>query len=272
VVGGCWSVADLQVYIHYFGRRSSVIRRLLFFSLLWEVPLQSQGVLPPQLVSLTRSSIGKKVIMAVTGLIWVGFVFFHMYGNLKVFEGAVYFNAYADGLRTVGGPIFGYTHLLWIARLGLIGALLLHVWAAISLYQQARKARPKSYAMHRTLQANYATKTIRYGGLAILFFVIYHLMHFTFGVPVVHGDFRAHDPYHNVIYGFQSAPVVAVYLVAVIVLGLHLYHGTWSMLQTLGLNNKAYDRLIRVVGLLLALVISVGFAIVPIAILFGFVE
>jgi succinate dehydrogenase / fumarate reductase, cytochrome b subunit len=233
--------------------------------------LQSQGVLPRQLFSLTRSSIGKKVIMAVTGLIWVGFVFFHMYGNLKIFEGAAYFNAYADGLRVLGGPIFGYTHLLWVARLGLVGALVLHVWAAVSLYQQARKARPQSYAMHRTLQANYANKTIRYGGMVILFFVIYHLMHFTIGVPGVHGDFRAHDPYYNVIYGFQSWPVVGVYLLAVTVLGLHLYHGTWSMLQTLGFNNKNYDKLIRALGLVLALVISIGFAVVPISIVLGYV-
>jgi succinate dehydrogenase / fumarate reductase, cytochrome b subunit len=234
--------------------------------------LQAQRVLPPGVLGLASSSIGKKVIMAVTGLIWIGFVAFHMYGNLKIFAGAAYFNEYSAGLRSIGGPIFGYTHLLWVARFGLILSIVLHVWAAVSLYQRARKARPRNYEMQRTLQANYAALTIRYGAVVIFFFVLFHLMHLTWGVPGIHDDFQHGDPYRNVVVGFQSIPAVIIYTIAVIALGLHLYHGTWSMFQTLGINNKNYDRLIRGLGWALALVIPIGFIIVPYSVLLGFVR
>jgi succinate dehydrogenase / fumarate reductase, cytochrome b subunit len=122
------------------------------------------------------------------------------------------------------------------------------------------------------LQANYAAITIRYGGAVIFFFVIYHLMHLTWGVPVIHNEFHHGDAYHNVVAGFQSIPNVIIYTIAVIALGLHLYHGTWSMFQTLGLNNRTYDRLIRGLALALAVIIPVGFIIVPYSVLFGFVS
>lgn len=234
--------------------------------------MQTQSVFPRQAISLTRSTIGKKVIMAVTGLIWIGYVVVHMYGNLKVFLGAEAFDSYAEGLRTLGEPLLGHSHLLLIARLVLIISLVLHVWAAVSLYGLARRARGTRYSVYRTQQANVAALSIRYGGLAILLFILYHLMHFTWGVPGVHSDFRPGHPYHNLVVGFQSWPVVIVYLLALVALGLHLYHGTWSMFQTLGLNNRTYSRLLRLVALGLALVVSLGFAIVPLAVLFGMVS
>jgi succinate dehydrogenase / fumarate reductase cytochrome b subunit len=223
-------------------------------------------------LGLASSSIGKKVIMAVTGLIWIGFVAFHMYGNLKIFLGAAYFNEYSAGLRSIGGPIFGHTHLLWVARIVIVLSIVLHVWAAVSLYRRARTARPRNYEMHRTLQANYAAITIRYGGAVIFFFILFHLMHLTWGVPGVHSQFEHGDPYHNVLIGFQSIPAVIIYTLGVIALALHLYHGTWSMFQTLGINNRNYDRLIRGLGLALALIIPIGFIIVPYSVLFGFVR
>jgi succinate dehydrogenase / fumarate reductase cytochrome b subunit len=234
--------------------------------------LQAQRVLPTGLLGLTNSTIGKKVIMAVTGLVWIGFVAFHMYGNLKVFQGAEYFNHYSEGLRELGGPIFGHAHLLWVARIGLIVTIVLHVWAAVSLYRRAAKARPRSYEMQRTVQANYASITIRYGGLVIFLFVLFHLMHLTWGVPGVHNSFVHGDPYSNVISGFQSIPAVIVYLLALTALGFHLFHGTWSMFQTLGFNNKRYDGALRGLALALALVVPIGFATVPLAIVFGFVS
>jgi succinate dehydrogenase / fumarate reductase cytochrome b subunit len=237
-----------------------------------EAPVQAQRVLRPGVLGLANSSIGKKVIMAVTGLVWIGFVAFHMYGNLKIFGGAEYFNEYSAGLRTLGEPLFGHTHLLWVARFVLVAAIVLHVWAAVSLYQRARTARPRNYEMHRTLQANYAAITIRYGGAVIFFFVLYHLMHLTWGVPVIHNEFHHGDAYHNVVAGFQSIPNVIIYTIAVIALGLHLYHGTWSMFQTLGINNRTYDRLIRGLALALAVIVPVGFIIVPYSVLFGFVS
>lgn len=221
---------------------------------------------------LIRSTIGKKAIMAVTGLVGIGFIFFHMYGNLKIFYGAAYFNAYAEGLRELGAPIFSHTHLLWLLRIVLIVSVVLHVWAAVSLYQQARKARSTNYTVKRTVAANYAAKTIRWGGLVLFFFIIFHLMHFTWGTPGVARDFIPGDPYHNVVAGFQSIPTTLFYLLAVLALGLHLYHGTWSMIQTLGFLSSRYDTPVRLFGLALAIIIAGGLALVPLAVMFGIVS
>lgn len=220
---------------------------------------------------LPRTTIGKKVIMAVTGLIWVGYVVVHMYGNLKLFMGQEYFNVYAEGLRTLGAPVFGHGHLLFIARIGLIGSLLLHVWAAVALTARARAARPRGYELKKSVQATFASLYMRWGGVAILFFILYHLAHLTWGVPGLSSSFVRGDPYSNVVNSFASGPAIFLYYIALLALGLHLYHGVWSMFQTLGLNNKAYSPLIRIVALLLAIVVPVGFAIPPLAVLLGYV-
>lgn len=225
-----------------------------------------------QAMALYRTTIGKKAIMALTGAIWIGYVVVHMYGNLKVFSGAVYFNEYAEGLRTLGAPVFGHLHLLFIARVVLVATLIAHVWAAFSLYQQARRARPTDYAMLRVVQANYPSLTMRYGGVFILLFIVYHLMHLTWGAQLVHSDFIRGDAYHNLVVGFQAWPVVLVYLVGLVALALHLYHGTWSMFQTLGLSSRDTEYIYRGVSLFLAIVVPVGFAIVPIAVQIGMVR
>ena len=224
-----------------------------------------------QAAALYRSTIGKKALMALTGLIWIGYVVMHMYGNLKAFQGGVYFNEYAEGLRSLGGPVFGHLHLLTIARIVLVAAIVIHVWAAYSLWLLAREARPANYASRRVVQANYASVTMRYGGTVILLFVLYHLAHLTWGVSGVHSDYIRGDAYHNLVVGFSSAPVVIIYLIALVGLGLHLFHGTWSMFQTLGLNNDDWDGPLRALAWLLAIVIPVGFAAVPIGVLFGFI-
>ncbi|HXV44292.1 MAG TPA: succinate dehydrogenase cytochrome b subunit [Anaerolineae bacterium] len=223
-------------------------------------------------LNLYRSSIGKKVIMAVTGLIGIGYVIMHMYGNLKVFDGAEHFNAYAEGLRELGAPIFGYSHLLWIARLVLLVAVVLHVWAAWSLYRESEKARSTKYVKHVKLQANPAALYIRVGGVMLLLFIILHLMHLTWGVPGVHPDFEAGNVYHNVVLGFQSYLPTLFYLVAMVALGFHMYHGTWSLFQTLGLNNQNYTLPLRLVSLILAIVVAGGFALVPLAVMFGIIS
>jgi succinate dehydrogenase / fumarate reductase cytochrome b subunit len=225
-----------------------------------------------QAVALYRSSIGKKALMALTGLIWIGYVVVHMYGNLKVFTGSEHFNEYAEGLRVIGAPIFGPLHLLTIARIGLIAAIVIHVWAAYALYQLAREARPVTYASRRVVQANYASLTMRYGGTVILLFILFHLAHLTWGISPVHSDYIRGDAYHNLIAGFRSLPVVLIYLVALVALGLHLFHGTWSMFQTLGLNDSPWNVAFRALAWLLAIVVPVGFAVVPIAIQLGFVQ
>lgn len=226
-----------------------------------------QGV---QVLSFSRSTIGKKVIMAVTGVIGIGFILVHMYGNLKVFIGPEYFNAYSEDLRALGAPIFGHAHALWIMRLILIASVALHVWAATALTIQARKARPDQYAVKRTLEANYASKLMRWGGVVIFVFILYHLMHFTWGN--IHPDFIPGEVYHNLVVGFQFLPNVIFYLIAVSLLGLHLYHGGWSMMQTLGILSPRYDQAVRRGAAAFALLMTLGFAVVPLAVLFGVVK
>jgi succinate dehydrogenase / fumarate reductase, cytochrome b subunit len=232
------------------------------------------SVMSISVISLYQTSIGKKVIMAVTGLIGIGFVILHMYGNLKVFGGPEYFNVYSEGLRGIGAPIFGHTHLLWIGRIVLLGAVVLHVWAAWSLYQESRHARTVKYVKHTTIQASPAALYIRVGGVILLIFLIFHLMHFTWGVPGIHPDFSETDVYHNVVAGFRSygyLPAV-FYLVAMAALGFHLYHGTFSLFQTLGASNQSHAKSLRALSLCLAIIVSVGFAIVPLAVMFGLIS
>lgn len=224
-----------------------------------------------QAVALYRSSIGKKALMALTGLIWVGYVVMHMYGNLKAFTGSEHFNEYAEGLRYLGAPIFGHLHLLTIARIVLVASVGIHIWAAYTLFVQARQARPSSYASRRVVQANYASITMRYGGTVILLFVLYHLAHLTWGIGGIHADYVRGDAYHNLLVGFRSLPVVILYLAALVAQGLHLFHGTWSMFQTLGLNDSNWDGAFRALAWILAIVVPVGFAAVPIAIQLGII-
>lgn len=222
--------------------------------------------------ALYRSSIGKKAIMAVTGMMWIGFVAFHMYGNLKAFQGAEYFNGYAEGLRELGAPVFGHLHLLTLLRIAIVAAIALHMWSAWSLYQQARHARPASYAQRRVIQANYASLTMRFGGILIVLFILFHLMQLTWGIPGIHSDFVPGDAYHNLIGAFQAWPVVIFYLAALVALGFHLFHGTWSMFQTLGWNNRDFDGIVRGLAWIVAIVIPLGFAIVPLAVQFGILQ
>jgi succinate dehydrogenase / fumarate reductase cytochrome b subunit len=223
-------------------------------------------------MTLHRSSIGKKIIMAVTGVIGLGYVLLHMYGNLKAFLGRDYFNAYAEGLRTLGAPIFGHAHLLYVARLILLVAVVLHIWSAYSLTQQAHHARPSNYMVNKKVQANYASLTMRWGGVVILIFLIYHLMHLTWGLPVAPGVFIPGDAYHNLVNGFQFLPATILYLLGVIALGFHLYHGTFSAFQTLGLNNQNTESPLKATALALSLVISIGFAAVPISVVLGIIR
>lgn len=224
-------------------------------------------------LTLPRTTIGKKVIMAVTGLIGIGFVIGHMYGNLKVFSGPEEFNAYAEGLRTFGEPIFTHSEPLWIVRIVLLVAVALHVWSAWSLYQDSRRARSTKYVVHTTLHTNAAARYIRFGGTVIFIFIILHLMQFTWGVPVIQPDFIPGNAYHNLVVGFQSyyyLPAI-FYLVALAFLAFHLYHGVWSMFQTLGLNNSGYTKVWQGLALVVTIVVTVGFAVVPLGVMFGLV-
>lgn len=187
-------------------------------------------------MSLFASSIGKKVVMGVTGIILIGFVVGHMAGNLLVYRGPEALNAYAEGLRKIPA-------LLWVARTVLLLAVALHLWAATSLTRTNWKARAVGYRETTPLASTYASRTMRLSGVTLLLFVVYHLLHFTFGVRAVHPQFKNADVYHNFVTGFQHPLVSLFYIAAMLALGLHLYHGAWSMLQTLGLSHPRYNHL-----------------------------
>ena len=188
----------------------------------------------PTVASFFTSTIGKKVVMAVTGVVLVGFVVAHMAGNLQLYLGPEALNAYGHALREL---LHGTG--LWIARAVLLAAVALHVWAATSLTLQSRAARPVGYRKQSWTESTYASRTMRWSGPILLLFILYHLAHFTTGHA--HPQFVEEDVFGNVVVGFQSGPVVFFYLMAMLALGLHLYHGIWSMLQTLGLSHPRYN-------------------------------
>jgi succinate dehydrogenase / fumarate reductase cytochrome b subunit len=225
-----------------------------------------------QAVALYRTTIGKKAIMAVTGVVWIGFVIAHLYGNLKAFQGREAFDHYAEGLRTLGEPIFGYLHLLTLVRIVLVVALVLHVWAAYTLFVQARRARPTNYAARRIVQANYASLTMRWGGTVILLFLLFHLAQLTWGVSAISPTFVRGAAYDNLLAAFQFWPITVLYLLAVAALGFHLYHGTWSMFQSLGILDRTFDGVVRALAVALAILVPLGFAAVPIAIQLGIIS
>jgi succinate dehydrogenase / fumarate reductase, cytochrome b subunit len=220
-------------------------------------------------LTLYRSSIGKKAVMALTGLIGIGFVIMHMIGNLKVFLGAQAFNDYAAFLRTFGEPVLPYSTVLWIIRLVLLGAVVLHVMAAYQLTRMDWAGRPVRYAHRKDVQATFASRTMRWGGVIIVLFLIYHIAHITLGI--VHPSFEEGNAYHNFVAAFQVWWVTLFYVAAMLALGLHLYHGFWSMFQTLGWNSRTYNRLLRGLAVLVALVLTVGFVAGPLGVLFGIV-
>jgi succinate dehydrogenase / fumarate reductase, cytochrome b subunit len=223
-------------------------------------------------LTLYRSSIGKKAIMAITGLIGYGFVIIHMIGNLKVFQGREHFDEYAEFLRTVGSPAVPEGALLWIIRIVLLAAVALHVWMAVSLTRQDLGARSVRYRQKKQVQASFASLTLRWGGIALFLFIVYHLLHFTFGVAAIHPTFVRGAAYDNVVAGFLNPLNVLVYLLAMAALAMHLYHGVWSMFQTLGLNGSRTDGLWRGLAVLSAVALFVGFSLVPLAVVAGFVR
>ena len=214
-----------------------------------------------------RSTVGKKVLMAVTGFILLGFVIVHMIGNLKAFLGAEYFNTYAEELRALGAPFFGHEQALWVFRIVLLGAVLIHALFGIQLWLLSRRARPVGYQKTPHLETTPASRTMRWGGLLIGAYVVYHLLHLTIGNA--NPDFIPGDAYHNLVVGFESLLAAGAYVAAVLILSLHLFHGTWSGLQTLGLNHPKYNAWRRGLAAVLAIVLFVGFAAVPVAVQLG---
>lgn len=217
--------------------------------------------------ALFLTSIGLKITMAVSGIVFVGFVIGHMLGNMKVYLGAEVFNHYAEGLREFGAPFLGHGQFLWIARAVLIVALVVHVWAALKLTRQSHAARDEAYRKRESMEFSRSSRSMRWGGVALLIFIIYHLLHLTFGL--VHPDFIPGDAYHNLVTGFESVPVSVVYMLAMIALGLHLYHGVWSAFQTLGISGPRVNRWRRPLALGIALFVVAGNVSFPVSVLTG---
>jgi succinate dehydrogenase / fumarate reductase, cytochrome b subunit len=220
-------------------------------------------------VRSTRTTIASKMLMAVSGLLFGVFVLLHMYGNLKAFAGHDAYNDYAEHLRTLGEPMLPYSGFLWVLRVALIVALVVHVWAALRLTLRARRARPVRYAVKKNSASTFSSRVMRWGGLALLLFVIWHLINFTIGKVNVTGG-PTGDPYNLLVDSFSTWWLTVIYLLAMAALAMHLLHGVWSAAQTLGVtNNAAARRNAKVGGAVAAVVIAGGFALVPIFILAG---
>ena len=211
-----------------------------------------------------RTAIGKKAVMAVTGLIGIGFVLGHMAGNLLAFAGAEELNAYAHFLQSTG-------ELLWILRFVLIAAVVLHIVAAVQLTRQNRAARPQGYAQREPQVSTWAARTMRWGGALLLVFIVLHILHFTTGHWQPSGSFVKADVYGNIVSSFRIWWVTLFYVVSMVALGLHLYHGAWSSVRSIGLSQPSARPLHRTVALGVAALLWLGFTIVPVAVFLGLI-
>ena len=225
----------------------------------------------PWPVAFYRSAVGKKWVMAVTGILIMGFVFFHAIGNLKVYLGAEDFNHYGEFLRELLVPLAPRTVVLWGMRLGLLGAVVLHIHAAYSLTILNRHARSVKYQSPRDYEvANFASRTMRWTGIIVALFVFWHLADLTWGWA--NPGYVRGDVYRNVDASLSRIPVAALYVVANIALGVHLFHGAWSLFQSMGWNNPRFNKWRRGFAIGFATLIVVGNVSFPIAVLAGIVE
>lgn len=222
----------------------------------------------PWPIEFYRSAVGKKWVMAITGIILMGFVFFHMVGNFKIYLGAHDINVYGEFLREILYPLFPRTFTLWLARIGLIVAFVFHIHAAASLTIVNRRANGSKYMAGRDYQAaNAASRSMRWTGIIIALFLVWHLSDLTWGF--VNPDYIRGDVYRNVQASFTNIPVAAFYVVANIALGIHLFHGSWSLFQSLGLNNPKYNSWRRNFAYGFAAVITIGNLSFPLTVATG---
>jgi succinate dehydrogenase / fumarate reductase cytochrome b subunit len=212
-----------------------------------------------------QTTVGKKVIMALTGIILFGFVVGHLLGNLQVFEGPEKLNRYAALLKSL--PV-----LLWTTRMVLLISVILHIWSSFQLWLLQREARPVGYVKKANLGSTYASRTMQWSGPIILFFVIWHLLQFTLGTVHPGAPFDEHNVYNNVVLGFQVWPVSLFYIIAMAMLCYHLYHGLWSMFQSLGFSHPVYTPVLRMLAKIVAIVLAIGYISIPVAVLAGVIK
>jgi succinate dehydrogenase / fumarate reductase cytochrome b subunit len=225
----------------------------------------------PFLVDFYRSALGKKYVMAITGIVFMLYVLLHMVGNLKMFYGPEELNEYSEFLRNILYPALPHSGFLWLFRLVLIVSLVLHVHATYALTVMNRRARPTKYqAPRHYVAANFASRTMRWSGVIVLLFLAWHLADLTWGWA--NPDFVYGDVYHNVVSSLEQVPVAVFYIVANLALGLHLYHGAWSIFQSLGFNNPRFNPWRRWFAVAFTAVVVIGNVSFPIAVQLGVVS
>lgn len=211
------------------------------------------------------SMVGKKVVMGVTGLIGIGFVILHSLGNLLVFRGPEAINSYSHFLKSTG-------ELLWTLRIVLIVAVILHVIAAVQLTLQSRAARPIGYTRRESQVATIASRTMRWGGVFLLVFIVLHILHFTTGTIKPAGVFTSEDVYANMVGSFRIWWVALFYVLAMIALGLHLFHGAWSSVRSVGVSPPSPQPLHRRISVVIAILVWAAFTAIPVAVFSGIVR
>ena len=223
----------------------------------------STAIANTHLVSVARfyeSTIGKKAVMAATGLILFGFLIAHMLGNLQIFLGRAVMNHYAETLH--GNP-----GLLWTARTILLVSVVLHIWASIPLALLKKKARPVAYVKRANVQSSFASRTMMWSGPIIAAFVVFHLLHLTTGT--LHPNFAKLDAYNNLVTGFKVIPAAIAYIVSMVLIGMHLSHGIWSMFQSVGISHPRYTPMVKKFAAVVSWILAAGFVSVPVAVLTG---
>jgi succinate dehydrogenase / fumarate reductase cytochrome b subunit len=216
------------------------------------------------------STVGKKTVMAVSGVIMLLYLVAHVIGNLKIFFGPEEFNDYAHWLRTVGEPFMHYEWTLWLIRIVLLVAVIAHAVSAYQLSRRDIKARPSKYA-HSKPRASYATRTMRWGGIIMALFIVWHVLDLTTG-HVHPGGFQHGRAYENVVDTFSTWYGNVIYIVAMLAVGLHIRHGFWSAAQTLGVGSRTRDRALKTTANVLALLLTAGFVAVPVGVMTGLVS
>jgi succinate dehydrogenase / fumarate reductase cytochrome b subunit len=216
------------------------------------------------------NSVVKKTVMAVSGIIMILYLLAHMIGNLHAFQGAEEFNGYSHWLRTIGEPAVPEQTTLWIIRLVMLTAVVSHFWAAISLWRQARRARPVAYVTKKRVQQSFASRTVRWGGIILALFIVWHILDLTFGVVNPAGT--GTTPYDRMIASFSNIPITLFYVVSMLILAWHIRHGIFAATQTLGQTNKKRERAVNGIAYAFSGLIGIGFVLVPLSVAFGLID
>lgn len=216
------------------------------------------------------NSVMKKVVMAVSGIIMLLYLVAHMIGNLKAFAGAESFNSYSEWIRTIGEPAVPAQTTLWIIRLVLVVAVVAHFVSAFALWRQAKRARPERYVTKKAVAQTYAARTMRWGGVIVLLFIIWHILDLTVGA--VNPDGTDSTPYDRLVASFSNPFITAFYVLSLVLLGMHLRHGIWSATQTLGQSNRRREVTVNAFAIGFSTLLTAGFLLVPFSVLFGLID